>query len=150
MEKVAVEGDQGVYDSPATHPHGVGESTRGGPGEAEDELELDLDHGQGHGQGDEDNRDSGDHGAMNSSGCGGDANGDAAGDKDSVEGSKSAKVKSKDDADFDDLLASYLDGLDGEDDGSGSGSGSGGGAMSIFGKAGGSLLMPLGALRLLR
>lgn len=51
-----------------------------------------------------------------------------------------------DDSDFDDLLASYLDGVDIEDNGSGSGGGGGG----IFGKAGGSLLVPLGALRLLR
>lgn len=41
------------------------------------------------------------------------------------------------DSDFDDLLASYVDGAEEGDGGT-------------FGKAGGSLLMPLGALRLLR
>lgn len=41
------------------------------------------------------------------------------------------------DSDFDDLLASYVDGAE---------EGEGG----VFGKTGGSLLMPLGALRLLR
>ncbi len=145
-EEVAVEGDQVDGDARVAHPCDVGESIREEPAAGEDELD-----GQVHVQGNSRDSSGGggdDDGAMNSSGCGGEADGDAAGDADGVEGSKRATVRLKDDSDFDDLLASYLEGLDAEDDGSGNGSGSGG--DGIFGKSGGSLLMPLGALRLLR
>lgn len=54
------------------------------------------------------------------------------------------------DADFDEVLASYLDGGDPSDERGDRVEGDGRHGGGAFGKAGGSLLMPLGALRLLR
>lgn len=77
---------------------------------------------------------------------------EAGGDGDGgVEGRRRGDETGQSDADFDDLLASYLvrsDRTDGHGDEEGRGEREQGG--DAFGKAGGSLLMPLGALRLLR
>lgn len=69
-----------------------------------------------------------------------------------VEGRRRGGRARASDADFDDLLASYLGGSS-PTDGIGKEGGGGGGRDQggfTFGKAGGSLLVPLGALRLLR
>lgn len=78
-------------------------------------------------------------------GCDGD-------DEGAAEGRRRGDGTGASDADFDDLLSSYLGGGDRTDGGGEGGEGEAEGAQggSTFGKAGGSLLMPLGALRLLR